>query len=284
MSVKQTTKIILAHRSGDRCAFPGCGKELTVDGTSANPVVTGEVAHIAGEKAGSARHNPSMTEDERNHYNNLIYLCGNCHTRIDKQETVFPVQRLLDMKTTHELTVREAMTEVFSDIGFPELEEATQWILRVEPSHPKYDYSLIPPDDKLKKNELGYTFRPRASMNREGKLFTSFAPAVSDKAAKAMRQRIRRWRLHHRSDLALAEVARWAEPVLRGWARYYARFYPSKLREALRTLDRFLIRWAQRKYKRLRRHYLQAWEWLHRLKAKQPTLFAHWHPELAVGR
>lgn len=131
---------------------------------------------------------------------------------------------------------------------------------------------------------LGYTFRPRASMNREGKLFTSFAPAVSDKAAKAMRQRIRRWRLHHRSDLALAEVARWAEPVLRGWVRYYGRFYPSRLREALRTLDRFLIRWVQRKYKRLRRHYLQAWEWLHRLKAKQPTLFAHWHPEIAVGR
>lgn len=131
---------------------------------------------------------------------------------------------------------------------------------------------------------LGYTFRPRSSMNRAGELFTSFAPAVSDKAAKAMRQRIRRWRLHHHNHLALEEVAHWAEPVLRGWVRYYGRFYPSALREALRTLDGFLVRWAQRKYKRLRGRCGPAWEWLRRVKAKQPTLFAHWHPESAVGR
>src|SRR5690606_12597640 len=35
---------------------------------------------------------------------------------------------------------------------------------------------------------LGYTFRPRQSMNRKGKLFTSFAPAVSNASAKAMRE------------------------------------------------------------------------------------------------
>lgn len=131
---------------------------------------------------------------------------------------------------------------------------------------------------------LGYTFRPRSSINRKGELFTSFAPAVSDKAAKAMRQRIRRWRLHHHNHLALEDVARWAEPALRGWVRYYGRFYPSALREALRTLDRFLVRWAQRKYKRLRGRCGPAWDWLRRIKAEQPTLFAHWHPESAAGR
>ena len=40
--------------------------------------------------------------------------------------------------------------------------------------------------------------------------------------------------------------------VLLGWVRYYGRFYPSALHRALRTVDRFLVRWAQRKYKRLR--------------------------------
>ncbi len=35
---------------------------------------------------------------------------------------------------------------------------------------------------------LGYTFRPRQAMNRAGRLFVSFSPAVSDKAAKAMRR------------------------------------------------------------------------------------------------
>lgn len=44
---------------------------------------------------------------------------------------------------------------------------------------------------------LGYTFRPRTAMNRSGELFVSFSPAVSEKAAKAMRMKIRRWKLHH---------------------------------------------------------------------------------------
>ena len=131
---------------------------------------------------------------------------------------------------------------------------------------------------------LGYTFRPRSAKNRNGELFVSFAPAVSDKAAKSLRQRIRRWRLHRRNDLALEDLAQWTRPALAGWVRYYGRFHPSVLCGALRTLDKFLVRWAQRKYRRLRGHYLQAWDWLRRVKARQPRLFAHWISEVAVGR
>jgi RNA-directed DNA polymerase len=131
---------------------------------------------------------------------------------------------------------------------------------------------------------LGYTFRPRRSKNRAGRLFVSFAPAVSSKAAKAMRQRVRGWRVHRRTDLALDELAQWIQPVVRGWVQYYARFYPSALRTALRTLDSFLVRWAQRKYKRLRGHTKRAWGWLMSIRARQPRLFAHWVPLSAVGR
>jgi RNA-directed DNA polymerase len=131
---------------------------------------------------------------------------------------------------------------------------------------------------------LGYTFRPRPSMNREAKLFVSFAPAVSDRAAKAMRQTMRRWKLHHRNDLGLAEIAQWIRPVLLGWVQYYGRFQRSALRGALRTLDHFIVRWAQRKYKRLRDHAMRAWDWLRRLRARQPALFAHWVSASAVGR
>lgn len=71
---------------------------------------------------------------------------------------------------------------------------------------------------------LGFTFRPRQSMNRAGKLFVSFSPAVSDKAAKAMREDVRRWKLHHRNDLDLEKIAQWARPILVGWVNYYGRF------------------------------------------------------------
>ena len=73
MSVTNTTKLLLAFRSGNRCAFPDCGKTLTVDGTQSNPVVTGEAAHIAGDKAGAARHDVTMTDEQRDHCSNLVY-------------------------------------------------------------------------------------------------------------------------------------------------------------------------------------------------------------------
>lgn len=154
MSSSYPTKLLLAFRSGDLCALSDCGKALTVDGQQSNPVVIGEAAHIAGENSTAARYDAAMTDEQRNHYNNLIYLCGGCHNRIDKQVAEFPAQRLHDIKREHEGKVREAMTEAFAKVGFPELEEATQWILRVQPGQFGGDFSLIPPEDKLKKNDL----------------------------------------------------------------------------------------------------------------------------------
>jgi RNA-directed DNA polymerase len=89
---------------------------------------------------------------------------------------------------------------------------------------------------------------------------------------------------YHRNDLALIDVVEQIRPVLLGWVRYYGRYRPSALREALRTLDHFLVRWARRKYKRLRTHKTRAWAWLRRLRTRQPTLFPHWELAAAVGR
>jgi len=131
---------------------------------------------------------------------------------------------------------------------------------------------------------LGYTFRPRSSMNRYGRMFVSFSPAVSDKAAQAMRETRRRWKLHHRGDLDLGDLVRWTRSVIHGWVLYYGRFYPSALQRALHTLDAFLVRWAQRKYKRLKGHQVRAWAWLERLQSRHPTLFPHWNLASPVGR
>jgi RNA-directed DNA polymerase len=58
--------------------------------------------------------------------------------------------------------------------------------------------------------------------------------------------------------------------------RYYGRFYPSKLRDELRTIDAFIVRWAARKYKRFRGHTKATWKWLSSLRRRNPNLFAHW--------
>jgi retron-type reverse transcriptase len=123
---------------------------------------------------------------------------------------------------------------------------------------------------------LGYTFRPRVASNHHGERFVAFIPAVSKQAGKKMRLSVRRWRMHRRNDLELAQIAAWVRPVLTGWVRYFGRFYPSKLQEELRTIDAFIVRWAIRKYKRFRGHTLAIWDWLRSLKRRDPALFAHW--------
>ena len=131
---------------------------------------------------------------------------------------------------------------------------------------------------------LGYTFRPRGAMNRSGKMFVSFIPAVSAKAIKAMQSVVRRWKLSHRGDLDLEALVQWLQPVVRGWVDYYGRFCPSHLYRALRMVDGLLVRWALRKYTGRRKHAEWAWAWLKRLRSKQPTLLSHWQLVATVGR
>ena len=123
---------------------------------------------------------------------------------------------------------------------------------------------------------LGFTFRPRRSKNRWGKPFINFSPAVSNEAGKAMRQEARRWRLHLRSDKSLEDLSRMFSPIVRGWINYYGSFYKSALYPTLRHLNRTLVRWAERKFKRLRRHQRRAEYWLGRIAQRQPWLFPHW--------
>ena len=131
---------------------------------------------------------------------------------------------------------------------------------------------------------LGYTFRPRSVMNRMGKLSVGFTPAVSNKAARAMRQEMRRKGLLRRYDLDLNDLADQTRPILRGWMQYYGRFTRSALAKALRAVDAALVHWAQRKYKSLQRRKARAWAWLAGVKSRQPGLFAHWGIEATVGR
>src|SRR4051794_32422307 len=59
---------------------------------------------------------------------------------------------------------------------------------------------------------LGYTFRPRKAAWRGGRYSTSFLPAASPDALKAIRQTIRRWAFHHRTDKSLGDLARMYRP------------------------------------------------------------------------
>jgi len=148
-------------------------------------------------------------------------------------------------------------------------------------------------DDRPGKHEhvrfdfLGYTFQPRRAKNRWGKFFVSFLPAMSTKAAKAVRKTIREWRMPStRNNLELEDLARLANPAVRGWMNYYGRFYRSRCVQVLRYLNEALAAWVRRKFMGYRKRERASMYWLGRVARRDRDLFTHWQlgvvPEVGV--
>ncbi len=193
-----------------------------------------------------------------------------------------PFERYADDVIVHCRTEREAK-EVRTAIG----ERLRNCGLELHPEKTKIVYCK----DEMRKgrhtNEkfdfLGYEFRPRRSKSRTGKVFLNFSPAISTQAAKAIRNTIRSWKLPTCSDKAIEDLSRLYNPIVRGWLQYYGRFYRTALHSITRQLDRELVFWAKRKYKKLRTHLQQARHWIASLSRRCPELFAHWQLARSVA-
>lgn len=111
-------KTLWANAAG-LCAFPDCQVKLCIPGGNiAGEHTFGEMAHIKGENPGSNRYDEKQDSRERNSYSNLILLCPNHHTLIDRSENEikFSVIDLHEIKNRHEVHIaRRLQGENFSD-------------------------------------------------------------------------------------------------------------------------------------------------------------------------
>ncbi|MCD8502896.1 MAG: group II intron reverse transcriptase/maturase [Bacillaceae bacterium] len=123
---------------------------------------------------------------------------------------------------------------------------------------------------------LGYTFRPRLSKNRWGKHFVNFTPAISNKSKKSIQQKVRSWKLQLKVDKELTDLSNMFNSVIQGWINYYGKFYKSEMYSSLRHINKALIMWARKKYKKLSRHKKRAEYFLGRISKQNPKLFKHW--------
>lgn len=131
---------------------------------------------------------------------------------------------------------------------------------------------------------LGYTFRQRRCKRRsDNSLFSSFTPAVSLSAMKAMRRTIRELKVRQKSHYSLEELARWLNPIVQGWISYYGQYRRSALDPVFRHLNKTLVRWARRKFKTLKRHKGRTIGLFDQLSVRCPGLFAHWRFGSARG-
>jgi len=123
---------------------------------------------------------------------------------------------------------------------------------------------------------LGYTFRPREAVEKYGRVYVNFAPAVSREALRSMRQTIRGWHLQLKCDCELADLSSQFNAVLRGWHGYYARYNTSAMSAVWLHMNAYLVRWLMRKCKSLARHKTRSWQALAKLGQASRHAFVHW--------
>ncbi len=89
----QLTKDLLCIYAGGHCSI--CGTLTTwKDQHTGKKVSIGEAAHIEAAAEGGPRFNPNQTDEQRASIDNGIWLCSNCHTKIDSNADYYTVTLL----------------------------------------------------------------------------------------------------------------------------------------------------------------------------------------------
>jgi RNA-directed DNA polymerase len=130
---------------------------------------------------------------------------------------------------------------------------------------------------------LGFTFKPRVAVSKQGLKFTGFLPAVSREAMVRMLRTIKSWHLQRQSATTIEELSTRYNPILRGWWNYYGSFYRSAMDRVFLQVDRKLAYWGRRKYRRLAGHLRGSVAWLGRIARRNPQLFVHWRVHALSG-
>jgi hypothetical protein len=146
-------KLVWACSAG-YCAFPQCPRRtLERETESDDATVVGEVAHIHAYEDDGPRADLSLSLEDRNKYANLLLLCGHHHTVVDKQPATYPAEMLRLWKHVTEKRISDALRNAMPLVSFSELERITASLI-THNGVPSQDLSVIPPEEKLKKNDL----------------------------------------------------------------------------------------------------------------------------------
>ena len=106
----QKTIDILSKRAVLHCSNPSCG--VLTAGPNSDPnkaTIIGEAAHIFGARKDSARYQPEMSDTARAEITNAIWLCRNCHKKVDRDPKTFPAELLFEWREKHEQFAAEKL-------------------------------------------------------------------------------------------------------------------------------------------------------------------------------
>lgn len=150
-------KVVVA-RSGNTCAYPGCGLLLTIESLADEdrPKATGKVAHICAASPGGPRYDSSMTDQQRGSADNLLYLCGPHHDAVDAQLALHTVEFLRDAKHAHEARVARAVRAGLGNVSYAELALVCSVLVGAAESPAAVPVDIaLPVQQKIQLNKLG---------------------------------------------------------------------------------------------------------------------------------
>lgn len=153
MNISLPVQKALSMASGARCAICNCMLYFRTGDNSVG--VLAEQAHIRGEKEGSARYDATMSDSERQSYDNLLVVCNNCHKKIDSDISTYTVEKLTEIKKLHEEKIQSLIEKSINNVTCEELSITIKYLTSNSIGEiSSDDYTLIQPRDKIVKNSL----------------------------------------------------------------------------------------------------------------------------------
>lgn len=94
-------------KAAGRCSFSGCGIECVQFLDKTSPIIIGEMAHMIAKNPAGPRGDQENINN--NSYDNLILLCPNHHTIVDKATHIYSEHILREMKRTFEKYISDSL-------------------------------------------------------------------------------------------------------------------------------------------------------------------------------
>lgn len=107
MSISTKVQRKLLAASGGFCGNPSCHRNLFDFFETGEVKNIEELAHIIGQKKEGPRGNDDLPLSERDEFDNIILLCPTCHTIIDKNPRLYPVDTIKRWKREHQQSIEE---------------------------------------------------------------------------------------------------------------------------------------------------------------------------------
>ena len=95
-------RCMLWGRAAGRCEFSGCNKPVSFHSETNETVNLADIAHVIGFSADGPRGEEDISKELAKDISNLMLLCKECHRTIDTNKANYPVDRLRNMKASHE--------------------------------------------------------------------------------------------------------------------------------------------------------------------------------------